>query len=95
MTNAVFSAVPTFHLCTFKMHTAITKKIHKYRKHCLWRGSDINAKTPPKAAWEMVCLPKLEGGLDVLQLESHNEALLLKNLHKFYNKVGIPWVNLV
>jgi hypothetical protein len=43
----------------------------------------------------MVCLPKSEGGLEVLQLEVHNEALLLKNLHKFFNKSDIPWVHLV
>jgi hypothetical protein len=47
------------------MHNTFIKKIDKYRKHCLWRGADINAKSPPKAAWEMVCLPKSEGGLGV------------------------------
>jgi hypothetical protein len=57
MTSVVLSALPTFHLCTFKMHKKVIKQIDKYRKHCFWRGADINAKTPPKAAWEMVCLP--------------------------------------
>ena len=52
-------------------------------------------KKPSKAAWELVCLPKDEGGLGVLNLQTHNEALLLKNLHKFYNKFDIPWVNLI
>jgi hypothetical protein len=31
--------------------------------------SNINAKQPPKAAWSMVCLPKEEGGLGVLNLK--------------------------
>jgi hypothetical protein len=95
MTNVVFSSLPTFTLCTFKLHKTVIKQIDKYRKHCLWRGADINAKTPPKAAWDMVCLPKKEGGLGVLQLEVHNEALLMKNLHKFFNKAAVPWVQLV
>jgi hypothetical protein len=56
----------------------------------LWRGSKINAKQPPKLAWTMVCLPKEEGGLGVLNLSIQNEALLLKNLHKFFNKMDIP-----
>ena len=43
----------------------------------------------------MVCLPKEEGGLGVLNLRTQNEALLLKNLHKFFNKQDIPWVQLV
>jgi hypothetical protein len=52
--------------------------------------ADINAKSPPKVAWEMVCQPKEEGGLGVLNLQTHNEALLLKHFHKFYNKIDIP-----
>ena len=43
----------------------------------------------------MVCLPKEEGGLGVLNLKTENEALLLKNLHKFYNKVENSWVRLI
>lgn len=43
----------------------------------------------------MVCLPKSEGGLGVLNLETHNEALLLKNFHKFFNKADIPWVHMI
>lgn len=32
----------------------------------------------------MVCLLKSEGGLGVLNLQTHNDALLLKHLHKFF-----------
>jgi hypothetical protein len=73
----------------------VIKQIDKYMKHHLWRGADINARSPPKAAWEMVCLPKTEGGLRVIQLNTRNEAMLLKNLHKFFNKEDIPWVHLI
>ena len=30
-----------------------------------------------------------------LNLQTQNEALLLKNLHKFFNRHDIPWVNLI
>jgi len=73
----------------------VIDQIDKYRKYCLWRGSDINARSSPKVAWSMVCLPKEEGDLGVLNLKTQNEALLLKNMHKFYNKVDTPWVHLV
>jgi hypothetical protein len=89
MTNAVFSSLPTFYLCTFKLHSTVIKQIDKF-KHYLWRGADLNAKTPPKVAWEMVCLPKSDGGLGIIQLSSHNDALLLKNLHKFFNRADVP-----
>lgn len=31
----------------------------------------------------------------VIDLQKQNEALLMKNLHKFFNKLDIPWVHLV
>ena len=43
----------------------------------------------------MVCDTKDNGGLGVLNLRTHNECLLLKNLHKFYNKADLPWVHLI
>lgn len=67
-------------------------QIDKYCRHYLWRGADINAKTPSKAAWPMVCKTKTEGGLGVLDLKTQNEARLLKNEHKFFNKANVPWV---
>jgi hypothetical protein len=71
------------------------KQVDKYRKHCLWIGADLNAKSPPKAAWEMLCIPKKEGGLGVINLRAQNKALLLKNLHKFFNRLDVPWVHLL
>jgi hypothetical protein len=76
MTNVVFSALSTFYLCTFKLQDTVIKEIDKYIKHYLLRGSDVNAKTPPKLAWEMVYLPKSEGGLEVINLSTHNDAML-------------------
>jgi hypothetical protein len=35
MTNVVFSSLPTFQLCTFRMHKTVIHQIDKYRKHCL------------------------------------------------------------
>jgi hypothetical protein len=77
------------------MPKTVIEKIDKFRKDCLWRGSDINAKGYNLAAWEMVTKPKDKGGLGVIDLEIQNDALLLKHLHKFYNKVDVPWVHLV
>jgi hypothetical protein len=90
LTNAVLTALPTFAMCTFLLPKTEIKQINKYRKHCLWRGSDMTSKKPPKAAWPLVCLPKTEGGLGVLNLYAQNESLLLKHLHKFFNRASIP-----
>ena len=43
----------------------------------------------------MITKPKCNGGLGVLKLETQNEALLLKYLHKFYNNHDLPWVSII
>jgi len=91
----MFLAFPTFYMGTFAIHNTVINQIDKFRKHCLWRGADINAQQRPKAAWTGVCRSKEEGGLGVLNLKTQNEALLLKHLFKFFNKEDIPWVSLV
>ena len=69
--------------------------IDRARKDALWRGNDINAKKRPIIAWEKVTTPKENGGLGVINLKVQNKALLLKFLHKFFNKQDIPWVLLI
>jgi hypothetical protein len=44
---------------------------------------------------DMVCRPKDQGGLNVINLRLHNKALMMKNMHKFYNHQDIPWVQLL
>ena len=95
ITNAVLSALPTFYMCTLELPKAVIKQIDKFWKNCLWRSNDINGQSKPKAAWEMVCRTKKEGGLGIINLELQNQALLMKNLDKFYYMKEIPWVNLV
>ena len=95
ITNVVFSALPTYYMCSLELPKAVIKQIDKFKKHCLWRGSNVNERTQPKAAWEMVCLPKEEGGLGIMNIETQNQALLMKNLDNFFNKKDIPWVNMI
>jgi hypothetical protein len=38
---------------------------------------------------------KKEGGLGIINLQTQNDALLMKNLHKFFNKLDCPWVSLI
>jgi hypothetical protein len=95
VTNSIFTALPTFCMSTFLLQQLVIEQIDKFRKLCLWRGADVNAKQRPKAAWTMVCRSKEEGGLGVINIKTQNESLLLKHLHKFFNKDDTPWVSLV
>jgi hypothetical protein len=95
LVNSVFSALLTFFMCTLKIPKTITKQIDMFRKHCLWRGNDISSKKLPLIAWNAVTQRKVNGGLGVLRLETQNEALLIKFLHKFFNNSDLPWVHFV
>jgi hypothetical protein len=84
LVNVVFTALPTFAMSSFFLPKTVVKQIDKFRKHYLWRGPDLQSKKPSKAAWQMVQKPNNEGGLEVLNLQTQNQSLLLKNLHKFF-----------
>jgi hypothetical protein len=44
MVNSVLSALPTFFMSVIKLRPTIVKMIEKYRRHCFWRGFDLNVK---------------------------------------------------
>jgi len=95
LVNSVLSSLPTFAMCTLQVPATVLDYIDRARRHCLWRGSDSNAKMKPLVAWKKCAKPKRKGGLGIINLRSQNKALLLKHLDKFYNKEEIPWVKLI
>lgn len=82
--NSVISSLPTYYLCSLKLPVAVIEAIDKYRKDCLWRGCDFKKKGYNIAAWKLVMKPKDKGGLGIIDLTLQNEALLLKQLDKFF-----------
>ncbi|GFY81203.1 hypothetical protein Acr_01g0010120 [Actinidia rufa] len=52
-----------------------------------WAGMTLSY-----AAWDDVCLPKMEGGLGLKNLEAWNVALLSKNLWNIHAKKDTLWV---
>jgi hypothetical protein len=95
LVNSVLSSLPTFYMSTLRLYQWVLKEFDKYRRHCLWRRKDLEEHGHPLAAWEMVCKPKDQGGLGVVNLSTQNRCLLMKHLHKFYNKANLPWVKLL
>lgn len=45
--------------------------------------------TNPQTAWQTACRPK-HGGLGIIDIKKHNDALLMKALHKFFNGQDLP-----
>jgi hypothetical protein len=94
LVNSIYSAVPTFYMFSLKLPVEILNQIDSYRKHMLWHGGDLSRKGGYLVAWNTACRSKDEGGLGIINLRTQNKALLLKFLHKFYNKLDFPWVHL-
>ena len=95
MVKSVLSSMPIFFLCSLDVPVSIKDQLNKYMRHCLWRKPDLEDRRPAMIKWSTVCRPKKQGGLGVLNINVQNKALMLKNLHKFYNKHDTPWVKLL
>ena len=93
--NSVLSSLPIHFLLTLKIPKSILKLFDRSRRHGLWAKEEDSSSVHSLAAWSLVCRPKKYGGLGIINLELQNKALLLKHLHKFFNKENIPWVKLI
>ena len=63
-------------------------------RHRIWDKGEDSTSFAGLAAWDKVCPPKNRGGLRVMNLELQNNALILKQLEKFFCKENIPSINL-
>ena len=95
MINSILTPTVTYAMFSLKLPIGVIENIDRARKHCLWRGNDDTKKGGNLAAWSMIQQPKEKGGLGVLNLRLQNDALLLKQLHKFYSKQNMPCVQLI
>lgn len=95
LVNLVISSLPTYYMCSLKLPVTVIEIIDKYKKNCLWRRREFKNKGYNLAAWDLVRRPKSKGGLGVINLSLQNDALLLKQLDKFYRKENVQWVNLI
>ncbi|XP_073357917.1 uncharacterized protein [Aegilops tauschii subsp. strangulata] len=96
LVNSVVTSLAIYAMCSIRLPPKILDHLDKLRRYCLWaKNTDDGLKAVSMAAWDLVCRPKHKGGLGVLDLKIQNQGLLLKQLHKFYNRMDIPWVDLV
>jgi len=95
MINSAITPITTYAMCTIKLPKGVIDSVDRARKQFLWRGNDTEKKGDNLVASETVQQPKDKGGLGIINLRLHNDALLMKHLSKFYNKENIPWVRLV
>ena len=90
LTKSVFSALPTFFMCTLALPQGVLDQINKYLRNFFWRKFGMEDRGSALIAWSKVCKPKKQEGLGILDIDTHNKALLMQNIFKFLNKEEIP-----
>jgi hypothetical protein len=82
LTKLILSALPAHLLACIKTQKWFYNEIDKRRCGYFWTGQTIASGGQCKIAWDVVCRPIEEGGLNIKNLEIQNICLLLKFIHK-------------
>lgn len=93
--KSVFSSMHAYFMYSLVLPKAMVNQICVYPKNCFRRKYGTQETGSALVAWDTVSKPKSHGGLGILDITTHNKALLMKFLHKFLNKVDTPWVNII
>ena len=89
------ASMSVYFLCSLEIPPGILKQIYRIIRKCLWRGNNPDSKKQSLASLDMICKPRKSGGLGIVDFHKQNQGLLMKHLHKFFNKEDVPWVKLV
>jgi hypothetical protein len=91
--NSVLSSLALFMMSFFELPKGILHKLDYFRSRFFWQGDD-HKKKYRLAQWHIICRPKEQGGLGILDLDIQNKCLLSKWLYKLINEDG-AWQQLL
>jgi len=72
--KSVLNALPIYLLSFFKIPQRVVDKLVSLQRNFMW-GENQQHKRISWVKWEVVCLPKSEGGLGIKDLAKFNAAL--------------------
>ncbi|GJY36464.1 reverse transcriptase zinc-binding domain-containing protein [Tanacetum coccineum] len=65
--------------------------IEQIMRRFLWSHGNTR-KGQAKVAWDVICLPRIEGGLGIRRLDPFNKALMVTHVWKLINRKESLWV---
>jgi hypothetical protein len=83
--NFVLTSLVMFMLSFFEVPRGVLEKIDYYISSFYWQ-SDQHKKKYRLARWNIICQPKEQGGLGILNIDVQNKCLLSKWLFKLINE---------
>lgn len=93
--NAVLSSLPVYFMSCLNIPAWVIKEIDKIRRRFLWHGVTQETKKLSLANWEVVCTPKIMGGLGVTDLRIFNQSLLTKHYWQWVRPTTNLWKPLI
>jgi hypothetical protein len=91
--NSILSSLPMFLLSFFEIPKGVRKRLDFYRSRFFWQ-SDGQKKKYILTKWNIVCIPKDQGGLGIEVLDIKNKCLLSKWIFKLLSEQGV-WQELL
>jgi len=86
--NSVLSNLSVYMLCFFEIPKEVLKKLNFLRSRFFWQG-DGHKRKYRLLKWSIICRPRDQGGLGIINLEIPNKCLLNKWLFKLTNEDDI------
>jgi hypothetical protein len=91
--NSILSRLPMFMMSFFEILKGVLKNLDHFRSRFFWQGSSDKHKYR-LAKWDILCRPKDQGSLGILDLQLQNKCLLAKWIVNLLNTDGI-WQKLL
>lgn len=95
LVNAVLTSIPLYYMSFFILPKWVIQRIEKIRRSFLWKGTKPGQGGIPLARWELVCQPKRQGGLGIINLHSFNRSLITKWWWRVLHETHLPWTRII
>ncbi|GJT71168.1 putative RNA-directed DNA polymerase, eukaryota, reverse transcriptase zinc-binding domain protein [Tanacetum coccineum] len=91
LVRSVLGSMHVYWASVFILPSQIILDIEQLMRGFLWCHGDMN-RGKAKVSWEVVCLPKNEGGLGIRRLEIFNKALMVPHIWNLLSRKDSLWV---
>lgn len=94
LTNSCLSSIALYCMGFYNLQDSVHKQMHSIRAKFLWQGAKEKFRYH-MAKWEMVCRPKDQGGLGIIDTRIINDCLLVKWIWKIFQEPNELWFQVV